>query len=152
MIEEDYYWQQHPLMLYDDIHIHECNDETSLSHLKSLCFYCSLFGSNLSGDSSFTSWMKEYMAEYFDAYHFLLDQNYRIWDTHLCHWSKIDWSLEACMYLANGSLLTGRYNHFHDFLVRHLLDVHYYYVVIYFYDIYYAIMMFGRMHTRKWDP
>ena len=56
------------------------------------------------------------------------------------------------MYLANGSLLTGGYKHFHDFLVRHLLDVHSYYVVIYFDDIYYALMMFGRMHTRKWDP
>ena len=53
------------------------------------------------------------------------------------------------MYLANGSLFTGWYKHFHDFLVRHLLDVHSYYVVRYFDDIYYALMMFGRMHTRK---
>ena len=118
-----------------------------------LVFCCSLFGSNLSGDYSFTSWMKEYMAEYFDAYHFLLEHHYRTWDTQLCHWIIFDWSLEPCMYnLENGSLLTGRYKHFHDFLVRHLLDVHYYYVVIYFDDIYYEIMMFGRMHTRKWDP
>ena len=36
--------------------------------------------------------------------------------------------------------------------MRHLLDVHYYYVVIYFDDISYALMIFGRMHTRKWDP
>ena len=54
--------------------------------------------------------------------------------------------------MENGSLLTGRYNHFHDFLVRHLLDVNSYYVVIYFDDIYYALVIFGRMHTRKWDP
>ena len=80
------------------------------------------------------------MAEYFDAYQFLLDQHYRTWDTQLCHWSRFDWSLEACMY-----------KHFHDFLVRHLLDVHSYYVVIYFDDIYYGLMMFGRIHTRKWD-
>ena len=33
----------------------------------------------------------------------------------------------------------------------HLLDVHFYYVVMYFDDIYYVLMMFGRMHTRKWD-
>ena len=125
--------------------------KTSLSHLKS-CFCCSLFGSDLSGDSSSTSWMKEYMAEYFDAYHNLLEKHNRTWDPHLCHWRRFDLSLEACMYLENGSLLTGRYKHFHDFLVRHLLDVHSYYVVIYFDDIYYALMMFGRMHTRKWDP
>ena len=28
----------------------------------------------------------------------------------------------------------------------------FYYVVIYFDDIYYVLMMFGRIHTRKWDP
>ena len=56
------------------------------------------------------------------------------------------------MHLENGSLLTGRYKHFHDFLVRHLLDAHFYYVVMYFDDIYYVLMMFGRIHTRKWDP
>ena len=96
--------------------------------------------------------MKGYMDEYFDAYQFLLEHHNRTWDNHLCHWRRFDWSLEACMYLANGSLLTGRYKHFHDFLVRNLLDVHYYYVVIYFDDIHYALMMFGWMHTRKWDP
>ena len=26
MIEENYYWQKHPLTLHDDIHIHECID------------------------------------------------------------------------------------------------------------------------------
>ena len=36
--------------------------------------------------------------------------------------------------------------------MRNLLDVHSYYVFIYFDDIYYACMMFGRMHIRKWDP
>ena len=50
------------------------------------------------------------------------------------------------------ALVTGRYKHFHDFLVSPLLDVHSYYVVIYFDDIFYALMMFGRMNTRKWDP
>ena len=125
--------------------------ETSLSHLKSP-FFCSLFGSDFSGDTSFTSWMKEYMAEYFDAYHILLEQHYRIWDPHLCHWSRFDWSLEACMHLANGGLLTWRYKHFHDFSMRNLLDVHFYYVIMSFDDIYYVLMMFGRIHTRKWDP
>ena len=129
MIEENYYWQQHPLMLHDDIHIHECIDENSLSHLKSSCFICSLFGSDFGGSSSFTSWMKEHMADYIDAHYIFLEHNYEIWYRHLFHWSKFDWSLEACMHLANGHLRTWRYKHFHDFLMRHLLDVHFYYVV-----------------------
>ena len=105
MIGENLCDQPHTLLyLYDSL-IHGCMGKTSLSHLKSPCLCC-LFGSNLSGDSSFTSWMKEYMAEYFDAYHFLLEQHYRTWDTHLCHWSRFDWSFEACMPLANGGLLT----------------------------------------------
>ena len=125
MIEENYYWQQHPLLFHDDIHIHGCIDETSLRHLKSSCFICSLFGSYFGGGSSFTSWMKEKMADYyFDAYYIIWEQNYRTWDPHQCDWSIFDWSLEACMHLENGNLLTGRYKHFHDFLVRHLLDVH----------------------------
>ena len=89
---------------------------------------------------------------YFDAYHILWEHHYRTWDPHLCRWIRFDWSLEACMHLANGSLLTGRYKHFHDFLVRLLLDVHSYYVVMYFDDIYYVLMMFGIIHTIKWDP
>ena len=56
------------------------------------------------------------------------------------------------MHLENGGLLTWRYKHLHEFLMRHLLDVVFYYVVMYFDDINYVIMMFGRMHTRKWDP
>ena len=36
--------------------------------------------------------------------------------------------------------------------MRHLLDVYFYYVVMHFNDIYYVLMMFGRIHTRKWDP
>ena len=59
--------------------------------------------------------MKEYMAEYFDAYNILLEHNYSTWDPHLCHWSTFDWYLEACMHLASGGLLTWRYKHLHDF-------------------------------------
>ena len=125
--------------------------ETYLSHLKSR-FFCSLFRSDFSGDYSFTSCMKEYMAEYFDAYHIPLEQNYRTWDPHLCHWIIFYWSLEACMHLENDGLLTWRYKNFHDFLMRHLIDVHFYYVFMCINDIYYVLMMFGRMHTRKWDP
>ena len=71
--------------------IHGCMGDTSLSHLKSPYFSCSLFGSDFSGYSSFTYWIKEYMAEYFDAYQFLLEYHYRTWDPHLCHWSSFDW-------------------------------------------------------------
>ena len=74
MIEEHYCWQKNPLLFHDDIDIHGCIDETTLSHLNSSCFLCSLFGSYFGGGSSFTSWMKEYMDEYFDAYHILLEQ------------------------------------------------------------------------------
>ena len=56
------------------------------------------------------------------------------------------------MHLENGGLHTWRYKHFHDLLMRHLIDVHFYYDVMYFDDIYYVLMMFGIMHTRKWDP
>ena len=50
MIEEHYYWQQNPLLFHDDIHIHgPCIDETSLIHLKSSCFLCSLIGSYFGG-------------------------------------------------------------------------------------------------------
>ena len=51
MIEEHYYWQKHPLLFLDDINIHGCIDETSLSHLKSPCFLGSLFGLDFGGGS-----------------------------------------------------------------------------------------------------
>ena len=56
------------------------------------------------------------------------------------------------MHLAKGGLLTWRYKNFHDFFMGHLLDVHFYYVVKYFDDMYHVLMMFGIMHKRKWDP
>ena len=55
------------------------------------------------------------------------------------------------MHLENDGLLTWRYKHFHDFLMRNLLDVHFYYVFMYFDNTYYSIIMFGIMHTIKWD-
>ena len=67
MIKGNYCWHQHTLLFHDDIHIHECIDETSLSHLNSPYFIYSLFGSYFGGGSSFTSWMKEHMVDYLDA-------------------------------------------------------------------------------------
>ena len=54
MIEENYYWNQHPLLSHDDIHNHGCIDETSLIHLKSSCFRCSLLGSYFGEGPSFS--------------------------------------------------------------------------------------------------
>ena len=36
--------------------------------------------------------------------------------------------------------------------MRHFLDVHFYYVIMYSDDIYYVLIIFGRIHTRKLDP
>ena len=55
------------------------------------------------------------------------------------------------MHLEHGGLLTWSYTNFHDFLMRRLLDVHFCYVVMYFDDIYYVLMMFVIILTRKWD-
>ena len=44
------------------------------------------------------------------------------------------------------------YKHFHDSMMRHLLDVHLYDVVMYFHDLYFVLMMFGRVQYQQWDP
>ena len=67
MIEAHYYWQKHPLLFLYDMHVHGCINETCLSHLNPFCFLCSLFGLDFGGGSSFTPWIKEHMADYFDA-------------------------------------------------------------------------------------
>ena len=58
--------------------------------------------------------------------------------------------LYACVYGPHADLLTRMYNHFHDSLMRYLLDVHLYDVVMYFHDLYFLIIMFGRGNTRNW--
>ena len=131
MIGEHYCWKQHPLLFHHDIHIHGCIDDTSLGHLKSSCFLCSFFGSDFGGGSSFTSWMKEHMADYyFDSYYIILEEHYRSWDPHLCHWIIFDIILDACVYGPHNDLLTWMYKHFHDSLMRYLLGVHLYDVVM----------------------
>ena len=128
-MKEHYCWKKHTLLFHDDIHIHECIDETSLSHLKSSCFLCSLFGSDFGGGSSFTSWMKEHMDDYIDAHYIFLEKSYGTWDTHLCHWGISDIILHTYVYGAHGDLLTWMYKHFHVLLMRYLLDVRLYGVV-----------------------
>ena len=106
MIEEHYCWKQHPLLFLVDIYIHGCVDETSWSHLKSSCFLCSLFGSYFGGGSSFTSWMKENMADYIDAHYMFLEQHYGTRDDNLCHLRRHDIILDACAWAAHDDLLT----------------------------------------------
>ena len=44
------------------------------------------------------------------------------------------------------------YKHFHESLMRYLIDVHLYDVFMCFNDIYFVFMMFGRVQYKKWDP
>ena len=58
MIGDHFCYHPHTLLYIYDWIIHGFMGKNSLSHLKSPCFCCSLFGSYLSGDSSFNYWMK----------------------------------------------------------------------------------------------
>ena len=95
--------------------------------------------------------MKEHMADNFDASYIILEQPYRTWDPHLCHWSMFDIILDACVYGPHDDLLTWMYKHFHDPFMRYLLDVQLYDVVMYFNNLYFVLMMFGRVQYKKWD-
>ena len=140
------------MLNYDDIRIHGCIDETSLSHLKSSCFLCSLFGLDLGRGSSSTYWMKEHMADYLDAHYTFLEQHYGTWDTHLLHWGRSDIILDACVYGLHDDLLTWMYKHFPDSLMSYLLDVHVYDVVMLFHDLYFVLMIFLRVQYQQCDP
>ena len=109
MIEEHYYLKQNPLLFHDDVHIHGCIDDTSLSHLKYSCFLYSLFGLDFGGGSSLNYWMKEHMA---DSHYILLEKHYGTWDPHLCHWG---------IFGPHDDLLTWMYKYFHDSLMRYQL-------------------------------
>ena len=76
------------------------------------CLLCSLFGSDFGGGSSFTSWMKEHMADYIDAHYIFLEQHYGTWDPFLCHWGRSDIILDACVYGPHGDLLNWMYKTF----------------------------------------
>ena len=87
-----------------------------------------------------------------DAHYIFLEKHYWTWDPHLCHWIRFQWSFYACVYGPHGDLLTWMYKHFHDSLMRYLLDVHLYDAFMYFRDLYFVIMMFGRVQYQQWDP
>ena len=122
--------------------------ETSLSHLKSPCFFFSLFGSYFGGGSSFTSWMKEHMAYYIDEHYIFLEHHYGTWDPHLCHWGRSNIILDACVYGPHGYLLTWMYKHLHDSLMRYLLDVNFNDIFMYFHYLYFLLMVFGRVQHK----
>ena len=92
--------------------------------------------------------MKEHMDDYyFYSSNILLEHNYRTWDPHLCDWRKFDIILDACVYGPHDDLLTRMNKHFHDPLMRYLLDVQLYDVVVYFNDLYFVLMMFGTIQA-----
>ena len=55
------------------------------------------------------------------------------------------------MYGPHDDLLTWMYKHYHDPLMILLIYVQLYDVVIYFNDIYFVLIMFGRVKYKKWD-
>ena len=95
--------------------------------------------------------MKECMSDYLDAPYILLEQRYRTWDPHLCHWRRYDIILDACVYGPHDDLLTWMYKHFHGYLMRYLIDVHLYDVFMYFSDPYFVLLMFRRVQYKQWD-
>ena len=95
--------------------------------------------------------MKEHMVDYLDEHYIILEQHYGTWDPHLCHWGRYNIILDAFVYGMHADLLTWMYNHFHDSLMRYLIDVHLY-DVIFFHDIYFVLMMFGRVQYKQYDP
>ena len=57
------HFQHHPLLLYDDAHIHGCTYDMHLSHLKTRGFSCSTVGSFDVGGTSSDTWVKRDMIE-----------------------------------------------------------------------------------------
>ena len=92
------------------------------------------------------------MADYIDSPYIILEHHYRRWDPHLCQWGRFDKIPDACVYGPHNDLLSQMYKHFHDSLIRYLLDLHLYDVVMYFCDPYFVLMMFGRVQYKQWDP
>ena len=96
--------------------------------------------------------MKEHMAYYIDVHYIFLEHHYGTWDPHVCHWVRYDIILDSCVYGPHDDLLDCMYTHFHDSLMRYLIDVHLYDAVMYFNDLYYVFIMFGREQYKQWDP
>ena len=64
--------QQHPLLLYDDTHLHGCTYDRHLSHLKTHGFSCSTLGSfDVGGNPSNTGVNKFMIGEHFFSSHII---------------------------------------------------------------------------------
>ena len=92
------------------------------------------------------------MVDYIDAHYILWDHTYDTWGPHLYHWGRSDVILHACVYGLHGDLLTWMHKHFHDYLMRYILNVHLYDVFMSLHDLYFVIMMFGRVQYQQWNP
>jgi len=64
--------QQNIFFPCDDTYLHGHTYDVHLSHLKTRDFPCSLLSSIDVGETSFTTWMKEYKANCFDASYIFL--------------------------------------------------------------------------------
>ena len=59
--------------------------------------------------------------------------------------------LDDGVYGTHDDLLTWMYKHFHDSLMRYLIDVNLYDVVMCFHYLYFVLMMFVRVQYNQWD-
>ena len=85
-------------------------------------------------------------------------QHYGTWDPHLCYWIRFDWYLHDCVLLTLDDFLAWRCK----LLECSLMDDHFghirsgislYHFTMCHYDLsILVIMMYGRMHSRTWDP
>ena len=57
------HFQKHPLLHYDDTHLHGCTYDVHLSHLETCDFPCSLHSPFDVGGTSSHTWMKRYMIK-----------------------------------------------------------------------------------------
>ena len=125
MIGENFCFQPHTLLYLYEYLIHGCMGETlfdsfevSLFFLLIIwfIFWCRFLIHSL--DERKNGWLYWCTLYIFGV---------SLWDMgsspmSLEHIWLVTWSLYA---LENGGLLTCMYKHFHDFLMRHLLDVHF---------------------------
>ena len=111
----------------------------------------------IDGGSSSIAWIREHMMRHLDTYYSFL-QHYETWDPHLCYWIRSDWYLHDCVLLTHDDFLDWRCK----LLECSLMDDHFshigsgislYHFAMFHYDVsMLVIMMYGRMHSKTWDP
>ena len=114
MVRSNYYshFQKHPLLLYDDAHIHGCTSDIHLSHLKTHGFYCSTLGAFVVGGTSSKTRVNRVMIgeKFCFQPHTLLHYDYTdlhgcTYDVHLSHLETHDfpYSLPSLFYVGGTS-------------------------------------------------